>query len=158
MGVAKGHIDLDFSSMKQSVSSAVQELKKLERQDSLVDSQLNKLRQTAILTGQAVDEQAEQVKFLSSQLQNAKTRADTYKKGMEEMRSTIERATQEQKDLTIKIQENLEAQKKTEDRLKTLTPAYQDAQKAIKAAADEYGAESEECQKAAQEHEKAVKA
>lgn len=158
MGVAKGHIDLDFSSMKQSVSSAVQELKKLERQDSLVDSELNKLRQTAILTGQAVDEQAEQVKFLSSQLQNAKTRADTYKKGMEEMRSTIERATQEQKDLTIKIQENLEAQKKTEDRLKTLTPAYQDAQKAIKAAADEYGAESEECQKAAQEHEKAVKA
>lgn len=149
---------MDFASMKQSVSSAVQELKKLERQDSLVDSELNKLRQTAILTGQAVDEQAEQVKFLSSQLQNAKTRADTYKKGMEEMKSTIERATQEQKDLTVKIQENLEAQKKAEDRLKTLTPAYQDAQKAIKAAADEYGAESEECQKAAQEHEKAVKA
>lgn len=158
MGVARGHIDLDFASMKQSVSSAVQELKKLERQDSLVDSELNKLRQTAILTGQAVDEQAEQVKFLSSQLQNAKTRADTYKKGMEEMRSTIERAAQEQKDLTAKIQENLEAQKKAEDRLKTLTPAYQDAQKAIKAAADEYGAESEECQKAVQEHENAIKA
>ena len=157
MGVARGHIDLDFASMKQSVSSAVQELKKLERQDSLVDSELNKLRQTAILTGQAVDEQAEQVKFLSSQLQNAKTRADTYKKGMEEMKSTIERAAQEQKDLTAKIQENLEAQKKTEDRLKTLTPAYQDAQKAIKAAADEYGTESEECQKAVQEHEKAIK-
>lgn len=156
MGVARGHIDLDFASMKQSVSSAVQELKKLERQDSLVDSELNKLRQTAILTGQAVDEQAEQVKFLSSQLQNAKTRADTYKKGMEEMRSTIERTAQEQKDLTAKIQENLEAQKKTEDRLKTLTPAYQDAQKAIKAAADEYGAESEECQKTVQEHEKAI--
>lgn len=157
MGVARGHIDLDFASMKQSVSSAVQELKKLERQDSLVDSELNKLRQTAILTGQAVDEQAEQVKFLSSQLQNAKTRADTYKKGMEEMKSIIERAAQEQKDLTAKIQENLEAQKKTEDRLKTLTPAYQDAQKAIKAAADEYGTESEECQKAVQEHEKAIK-
>lgn len=157
MGVARGHIDLDFASMKQSVFSAVQELKKLERQDSLVDSELNKLRQTAILTGQAVDEQAEQVKFLSSQLQNAKTRADTYKKGMEEMKSTIERAAQEQKDLTAKIQENLEAQKKTEDRLKTLTPAYQDAQKAIKAAADEYGTESEECQKAVQEHEKAIK-
>ena len=67
MGVARGHIDLDFASMKQSVSSAVQELKKLERQDSLVDSELNKLRQTAALTGQAMDEQAEQVKFLSAQ-------------------------------------------------------------------------------------------
>lgn len=158
MGVAKGHIDLDFASMKQSVSSAVQELKKLERQDSLVDSELNKLRQTAALTGQAMDEQAEQVKLLSSQLQNAKTRADTYKKGMEDMKSAMERASQEQKNLTAKVQENLEAQKQAEDRLKTLTPAYQDAQKAIKAAADEYGAESEECQKAAQEHEKAIKA
>lgn len=158
MGVAKGHIDLDFSSMKQSVSSAVQELKKLERQDSLIDSQLNKLRQAAALTGQAMDEQAEQVKLLSSQLQNAKTRADTYKKGMEDMKSAMERASQEQKNLTAKVQENLEAQKQAEDRLKTLTPAYQDAQKAIKAAADEYGAESEECQKAAQEHEKAIKA
>lgn len=58
--------------MKQSVSSAVQELKKLERQDSLVDSELNKLRQAAALTGQAMDEQAEQVKLLSSQLQTAK--------------------------------------------------------------------------------------
>ena len=144
--------------MKQSVSSAVQELKKLERQDSLVDSELNKLRQTAALTGQAMDEQAEQVKFLSAQLQNAKTRADTYKKGMEDMKSSMERAAQEQKNLTARIQENLEAQKQTEDRLKALTPAYQEAQKAIKKAADQYGAESEECQKAAQEHENAVKA
>lgn len=158
MGVARGHIDLDFASMKQSVSSAVQELKKLERQDSLVDSELNKLRQTAALTGQAMDEQAEQVKFLSSQLQNAKTRADTYKKGMEDMKSSMERAAQEQKNLTARIQENLEAQKKAEDQLKSLTPAYQDAQKAIKKAADQYGTESEECQKAAQEHEKAVHA
>lgn len=158
MGVARGHIDLDFSSMKQSVSSAVQELKKLERQDSLVDSELNKLRQTAALTGQAMDEQAEQVKFLSAQLQTAKTRADTYKKGMEDMKSSMERAAQEQKNLTARIQENLEAQKQTEDRLKALTPAYQDAQKAIKKAADQYGTESEECQKAAQEHEKAIKA
>lgn len=157
MGVARGHIDLDFSSMKQSVSSAVQELKKLERQDSLVDSELNKLRQTAALTGQAMDEQAEQVKFLSAQLQTAKTRADTYKKGMEDMKSSMERAAQEQKNLTTRIQENLEAQKQTEDRLKALTPAYQDAQKAIKKAADQYGAESEECQKAVQEHENAVK-
>lgn len=144
--------------MKQSVSSAVQELKKLERQDSLVDSELNKLRQTAALTGQAMDEQAEQVKFLSAQLQTAKTRADTYKKGMEDMKSSMERAAQEQKNLTARIQENLEAQKQTEDRLKALTPAYQEAQKAIKKAADQYGAESEECQKAAQEHENAVKA
>lgn len=144
--------------MKQSVSSAVQELKKLERQDSLVDSELNKLRQTAALTGQAMDEQAEQVKFLSAQLQTAKTRADTYKKGMEDMKSSMERAAQEQKNLTARIQENLEAQKQTEDRLKALTPAYQEAQKAIKKAADQYGAESEECQKAAQEHEKAIKA
>ena len=158
MGVARGHIDLDFASMKQSVSSAVQELKKLERQDSLVDSELNKLRQTAALTGQAMDEQAEQVKFLSAQLQTAKTRADTYKKGMEDMKSSMERAAQEQKNLTTRIQENLEAQKQTEDRLKALTPAYQEAQKAIKKAADQYGAESEECQKAAQEHEKAIKA
>lgn len=158
MGVARGHIDLDFASMKQSVSSAVQELKKLERQDSLVDSELNKLRQTAALTGQAMDKQAEQVKFLSAQLQTAKTRADTYKKGMEDMKSSMERAAQEQKNLTARIQENLEAQKQTEDRLKALTPAYQDAQKAIKKAADQYGAESEECQKAAQEHEKAIKA
>ena len=158
MGVARGHIDLDFASMKQSVSSAVQELKKLERQDSLVDSELNKLRQTAALTGQAMDEQAEQVKFLSAQLQTAKTRADTYKKGMEDMKSSMERAAQEQKNLTARIQENLEAQKQTEDRLKALTPAYQEAQKAIKKAADQYGAESEECQKAAQEHENAVKA
>ena len=158
MGVARGHIDLDFASMKQSVSSAVQELKKLERQDSLVDSELNKLRQTAALTGQAMDEQAEQVKFLSAQLQTAKTRADTYKKGMEDMKSSMERAAQEQKNLTARIQENLEAQKQTEDRLKALTPAYQDAQKAIKKAADQYGTESEECQKAAQEHEKAVQA
>ena len=59
MGVARGHIDLDFSSMKQSVSSAVEELKKLERQDALLDSELNKLRQTAGLTSQAMDEQAE---------------------------------------------------------------------------------------------------
>lgn len=158
MGVARGHIDLDFASMKQSVSSAVQELKKLERQDSLVDSELNKLRQTAALTGQAMDKQAEQVKFLSAQLQTAKTRADTYKKGMEDMKSSMERAAQEQKNLTTRIQENLEAQKQTEDRLKALTPAYQDAQKAIKKAADQYGTESEECQKAAQEHEKAVQA
>lgn len=158
MGVARGHIDLDFASMKQSVSSAVQELKKLERQDSLVGSELNKLRQTAALTGQAMDEQAEQVKFLSAQLQTAKTRADTYKKGMEDMKSSMERAAQEQKNLTARIQENLEAQKQTEDRLKALTPAYQEAQKAIKKAADQYGAESEECQKAAQEHEKAVQA
>ena len=158
MGVARGHIDLDFASMKQSVSSAVQELKKLERQDSLVDSELNKLRQTAALTGQAMDEQAEQVKFLSAQLQTAKTRADTYKKGMEDMKSSMERAAQEQKNLTARIQENLEAQKQTEDRLKALTPAYQEAQKAIKKAADQYGTESEECQKAAQEHEKAVQA
>lgn len=143
--------------MKQSVSSAVQELKKLERQDSLVDSELNKLRQTAILTGQAVDEQAAQVKLLSSELQTAKGRAETYRKGMEDMKATIQKAAQEQKDLTAKVQENLEAQKKVEDRLKTLTPAYQDAQKAIKAAADQYGEESEECRKAAQEHENAVK-
>lgn len=156
MGVARGHIDLDFSSMKQSVSSAVQELKKLERQDALVDSELNKLRQTAALTGKAVDEQAEQIKLLSSELQTAKSRAETYKKGMEDMKSTIQRAAQEQKILTAKIQENLEAQKQAEDRLKALTPAYQEAQKAIKSAADEYGAESEECQKAVQEHENAI--
>lgn len=102
MGVARGHIDLDFSSMKQSVSSAVQELKKLERQDALVDSELNKLRQTAALTGKAVDEQAEQIKLLSSELQTAKSRAETYKKGMEDMKSTIQRAAQEQKILTAK--------------------------------------------------------
>lgn len=143
--------------MKQSVSSAVKELKKLERQDALLDSELNKLRQTAGLTSQAMDEQAEKVKILSAKLETAKSRADTYKKGMEEMKSTIARAAQEQKDLTAKIQENLEAQKKAEDRLKNLAPAYQDAQKAIKAAADEYGTESEACQKAVSEHEKAIK-
>lgn len=148
---------MDFSSMKQSVSSAVEELKKLERQDALLDSELNKLRQTAGLTSQAMDEQAEKVKILSAKLETAKSRADTYKKGMEEMKSTIARAAQEQKDLTAKIQENLEAQKKAEDRLKNLAPAYQDAQKAIKAAADEYGTESEACQKAVSEHEKAIK-
>lgn len=148
---------MDFSSMKQSVSSAVEELKKLERQDALLDSELNKLRQTAGLTSQAMDEQAEKVKILSTKLETAKSRADTYKKGMEEMKSTIARAAQEQKDLTAKIQENLEAQKKAEDRLKELAPAYQDAQKAIKAAADEYGTESEACQKAVSEHEKAIK-
>lgn len=158
MGVARGYIDLDFSSMKQSVSSAVDELKKLERQDALVDSEFNKLRQTAVLTGQAVDEQAAQVKLLSSELQTAKGRAETYRKGMEDMKATIQKAAQEQKDLTAKVQENLEAQKKAEDRLKTLTPAYQDAQQAIKAAADQYGEESEECRKAVQEHENAVKA
>lgn len=148
---------MDFSSMKQSVSSAVEELKKLERQDALLDSELNKLRQTAGLTSQAMDEQAEKVKILSARLETAKSRADTYKKGMEEMKSTMARAAQEQKDLTAKIQENLEAQKKAEDRLKELAPAYQDAQKAIKAAADEYGTESEACQKAVSEHEKAIK-
>ena len=44
----------------------------------------------------------------------------------------MERAAQEQKNLTARIQENLEAQKQTEDRLKALTPAYQEAQKPLK--------------------------
>lgn len=156
MGVARGYLDLDFSSLKKGAESAVQELKKLERQDSLLDSELNRLRQTAISSGKALDEQALRVKQISSELQTAKERIQTYRKGIDDLQDAVKQAALEQKGLSEKIESTTAAQKAADERLRSLSPAYKEVQKEIRAAAEKYGTESEECQKVAKSHENLI--
>lgn len=164
MGVAEGHIDLDFSDLKTAAASAVRELDKLERAGNLSQSQMNKLEAAAKGTAGMFEQAKQKSASLSQQIDNAKQKVSVYKTAIDGLNDIIKRNASEQESLRGKISAANTALDNAEQKVKELGTAHRTAAKeaesaaeAVKAAAKQYGEESDEVKKAAAAHEDAVK-
>jgi hypothetical protein len=78
MGVAKGHIDIDFRNLQTGVASATKQLKRLSSEYNLQESSLKKLEAGLKQSGCAFQQAAQHSQYLSNELQSAKAKAETY--------------------------------------------------------------------------------
>lgn len=138
--VAKGYIELDISSVKTASQGAIAQLKSIDRQGELTQSELNKLKAASTGVGGAFKQAEERSRELSSQLQSAKRYSETYKQEISALNTIISRSKQEQTELGSKI-EKVSAQ-------------YEKSQEKVKATAEAHGKESEEYKKACDASEK----
>ena len=165
MGVAEGHLDLDFSDLRTATASAVRELDKLERAGNLSQSQMNKLEATTKGTAGVFEQANQKAASLSKQIDNAKQKVSVYKTAIDGLNDIIKRNASEQESLRGKISAANTTLDKAEQKVKELSGAHrtatqeaESAAEAVKAAAKQYGEESDEVKKATAAHEDAVKA
>lgn len=158
MGVAEGHIDLDFKNLKSAVSSSIKELDRLERAGKLTQSQFDLLEAATKGTASTFREAESKAKSLTSQISSAKDKIGTYKQTIDGLNGIIQRNTEEQNKLAEQIRKVSEQYGKSEDKVKSLKAAYNDAKKASDDIAKAHGDESEEAKLAAQAQEDAGKA
>lgn len=165
MGVAEGHLDLDFSDLRTATASAVRELDKLERAGNLSQSQMNKLEAATKGTAGVFEQANQKAASLSKQIDNAKQKVSVYKTAIDGLNDIIKRNASEQESLRGKISAANATLDKAEQKVKELSGAHrtatqeaESAAEAVKAAAKQYGEESDEVKKATAAHEDAVKA
>ena len=83
LGIARGYIELDLTSMETSVASATKELDKIERAGKLAQSGINKLESISKGTGNAFQDAATKAKTLNTNIEQAKSKCSVYKKEIE---------------------------------------------------------------------------
>jgi TP901 family phage tail tape measure protein len=134
LGVAEGHIDLDFGNLQKGVASTVGQLQQLERAGNLTESQL-RLTETATKgAGGAFNDAAQKSKRLSAEIEIAKQKAEAYKTGISGLNEIIKKSQTEYDKTGKKVDE--------------LSKKYEASKAKVQDAANAHGKESEEYQKA----------
>lgn len=146
LGIARGYIELDLTSMETSVASATKELDKIERAGKLAQSGINKLESISKGTGNAFQDAATKAKTLNTNIEQAKSKCSVYKKEIEGLNTILERSKEKQKGLASEIEKAKEKTQQADEKVKSLSDAYKDAQKEIKSVTDEYGKNSQQAQ------------
>lgn len=158
LGVASGSIDLDLSSLHSAVQSAVKDLKRIDQQGDLTQSEMRKLESASKGTADIFQTAAQRSRDLSSQLQTSKQRASGLKDAISGLNTIIQRSKDEQKKLEEQIQQTSIKQKQQEEKVRALSERYKEAKRNVDAVTKAHGEESDEAKEAAQTQEKVAKA
>ncbi|CAB1246889.1 protein of unknown function [Ruminococcaceae bacterium BL-4] len=135
LGVAEGHIDLDFSNLQKGVASTVGQLQQLERTGNLTESQLRLMETATKGVGGVFNDAAQKSKRLSAEIEIAKQKAEAYKTGISGLNEIIKKSQTEYDKTGKKVDE--------------LSKKYEASKAKVQDAANAHGKESEEYQKAA---------
>jgi TP901 family phage tail tape measure protein len=134
LGVAEGHIDLDFSNLQKGVASTVGQLQQLERTGNLTESQLRLMETATKGVGGVFNDAAQKSKRLSSEIEIAKQKTEAYKTGISGLNEIIKKSQTEYD--------------KTGKNIDALSKKYEASKAKVQDAANAHGKESEEYQKA----------
>ena len=156
LGVAEGHIDLDFSNLQKGVASTVGQLQQLERTGNLTESQLRLMETATKGVGGVFNDAAQKSKRLSAEIEIAKQKIEAYKTGTSGLKEIIKNSEAEQESLKQKIQDTTQKYEKSEQKVSALKSAYQAASKEAKAMAEAHGEDSKEATSAAEAQDKAA--
>ena len=134
LGVAEGHIDLDFSNLQKGVASTVGQLQQLERTGNLTESQLRLMETATKGVGGVFNDAAQKSKRLSAEIEIAKQKIEAYKTGTSGLNEIIKKSQTEYDKTGKKVDE--------------LSKKYEASKAKVQDAANAHGKESEEYQKA----------
>ncbi|MCI1952580.1 MAG: phage tail tape measure protein [Clostridiales bacterium] len=134
LGVAEGHIDLDFSNLQKGVASTVGQLQQLERTGNLTESQLRLMETATKGVGGVFNDAAQKSKRLSAEIEVAKQKTEAYKTGISGLNEIIKKSQTEYD--------------KTGKSIEELSKKYEASKAKVQDAANAHGKESEEYQKA----------
>ncbi|CAB1241363.1 putative Phage tail tape measure protein [Ruminococcaceae bacterium BL-4] len=134
LGVAEGHIDLDFSNLQKGVASTVGQLQQLERTGNLTESQLRLMETATKGVGGVFNDAAQKSKRLSAEIEIAKQKAEAYKTGISGLNEIIKKSQTEYDKTGKKVDE--------------LSKKYEASKTKVQDVANAHGKESEEYQKA----------
>ncbi|CAB1240193.1 Phage tail tape measure protein [Ruminococcaceae bacterium BL-4] len=134
LGVAEGHIDLDFSNLQKGVASTVGQLQQLERTGNLTESQLRLMETATKGVGGVFNDAAQKSKRLSAEIEIAKQKTEAYKTGISGLNEIIKKSQTEYD--------------KTGKNIDALSKKYEASKAKVQDAANAHGKESEEYQKA----------
>lgn len=158
LGVASGSLDLDLSNLHSAIQSAVKDLKRIDQQGDLTQSEMRKLESASKGTADIFQTAAQRSRDLSSQLQTSKQRASGLKDAISGLNTIIQRSKDEQKKLEGQIQQTSIKQKQQEEKVRALSERYKEAKKNVDAVTKAHGEESDEAKEAAETQEKVAKA
>lgn len=158
IGVAKGYIELDISKMSSAASQATKELKQIDRQGALTQSELNKLEAVSKGTGNMFQQMAQRSKTLTAQINEGNQKVAAYQKGIANLNTVVKTSQREQQALGEKITQAKDKLAQSEEKVKSLADAHKAAQQAISAAAATYKKDSEEYQKVVEANQDAITA
>ena len=157
IGLAKGYIELDLSSLETSVKSATAQLDKIEASGKLAQSEIRALESASRGVSGVFEAAAAKAKTLAAGIETAKQKAQVYRTEISGLNAIIEKCKSQQGELATKINEAKKAHEDANEKVKSLADSYKAAQKEIKAASKAYGEDSAEAQKAAEKHKDLIK-
>ena len=155
LGVAKGYLELDISSLTDAVSGAKSAFSQIERSGKLAESEMRLMQSTARGTGSVLSQAAAQTQSLTRALDAAKDKASVYKSGISGLNSVVKTARQEQATLAQKIQAATAQYDAHQDTVKALKDTYDAARQEARRMAQAHGEASDEAKAAAEAEESA---
>lgn len=158
LGVAKGYLELDISSLQDAVKGAHSAFSQIERSGKLAESEMRLMQSTARGAGSVFEQAAARSQTLAKALESAKDKAAVYKSGISGLNDVIKTSQREQAEMSQKIQDTTAKYNAHKDTVKSLKDAYNAAKKEAQDMADAHGAESHEAKSAAEAESKAADA
>lgn len=158
LGVAKGYLELDISSLQDAVKGAHSAFSQIERSGKLAESEMRLMQSTARSAGSVFEQAAARSQTLARALESAKDKAAVYKSGISGLNDVVKTSQREQAELSQKIQDTTAKYNAHKDTVKSLKDAYNAAKKEAQDMADAHGAESDEAKSAAEAESKAADA
>ena len=134
IGIAKGYTELDISQMSSVVLQATKELKQIDRQEALAQSELNKLEAVSKGTESMFQQMAARSKMLTAQNNEGNQKVAAYQKGIANLNTVIKTSQREQQAIGEKITRAKDKLAQSEEKVKSLADAHKSAQQAIRLA------------------------
>ena len=134
IGIAKGYTELDISQMSSVVLQATKELKQIDRQEALAQSELNKLEAVSKGTESMFQQMAARSKMLTAQNNEGNQKVAAYQKGIANLNTVIKTSQREQQAIGEKITRAKDKLAQSEEKVKSLADAHKAAQQAIRLA------------------------
>lgn len=155
LGVAKGYLELDISSLTDAVSGAQSAFSQIERTGKRAESEMRLMQSAARGTGSVFSQAAAQTQSLTRALDAAENKAAVYKSGISGLNGVVKTARQEQDALAQKIKAAAAQYDAHQDTVKALKDAYSAAKQEARQMAQAHGEASDEAKAAAEAEEAA---
>lgn len=155
LGVAKGYLELDISSLTDAVSGAQSAFSQIERTGKRAESEMRLMQSAARGTGSVFSQAAAQTQSLTRALAAAENKAAVYKSGISGLNGVVKTARQEQDALAQKIKAAAAQYDAHQDTVKALKDAYSAAKQEARQMAQAHGEASDEAKAAAEAEEAA---
>lgn len=152
LGVARGYIELDITSMSSAVADAEKELAKIERAGKLAQSEFKNLESAGTGVGSAFKQADEKAYALGQQIGQAKQKSEVYRQEIEGLNTIISRSKTEQEELSEKIRQVNDKYTAANDRVDKLKESYTSAKKEIESVTKEFGENSKEAEEVQRKH------
>ena len=156
LGVARGYIELDITSMSSAVAEAEKELANIERAGKLVQSELKDLESASTGVGSAFKQADTNAYALSQQIGQAKQKSEVYRQEIGGLNTIISRSKSEQAELSEKIKLANDKYEAANSRVDKLKDAYTNAKKEIESVTKEFGENSKEAEEVQKKHKDVI--